>query len=287
MHGFDLKPASGAQSDAVDVGRTTSHRTNRWIFEVADFDEWANNQSETPSLRPEEAYLVARFFDKDTATLDAGTGGGRVALALRNAGYTDLHAFDFVPRSIEQARGRDPRGAIQFDVMDATDLRYAANTFGQLIYPSAMISSIEGTAQRQKAIQEAQRVLRPGGLAIMTALSFETAHRSKVHATFIVYLKMLRFMRRSNLPPNDLPWLRVKRRMNWSAFGGSRSAPALVHDHGIRAGASAIWIVDRGSRHPVADWAQPPLLVFDEFADEPITEMVYAVCRKYEVNVEH
>jgi len=280
VHESDRKTTPGEQSHLANGGRSTFHRSNQWIYEVADFDEWANKNSVTPYLFAEERYLVTRFFDKDSATLEAGTGGGRVALALRDAGYTDLHAFDFVPASIAEARGRDPRGAIHFDVMDATDLQYAADTFDQLIYPSAMISDIESTAQRRKAIQEAQRVLRPGGLAIMTALSFETAHRSRVHAAFIVYLTALRAVRRSSRPPNDLPWLRVRRGINWSALADlgphlhwytiTEFAQDLLQSGLSIEALGTRWQIDRD--HLCSS--------VDELAAEPSADMFYVVCRK-------
>jgi SAM-dependent methyltransferase len=250
------------------------------MFEVADFDHWANSNSANPNLSAQEAYLVTRFFDKDTATLEGGTGGGRVTLALRDAGFTDLYAFDFVPGSIVQARDRDPGDAIHFDIMDARDLQYAADTFGQLVYPSAMICDLESAALRQQAIREAQRVLKPGGIAIMTALSFEVATQSKVRAAFIRYLTMLRFLRRANRPPGDLPWLRVRRRINWSALA---DLGPYLHYYTIAEFAHDLMQSGLSVEALATGWQieQDHLCSsVDELAAEPLAEILYAVCRK-------
>ena len=274
------RPVSSAPLDTADGGQSESRRSNRWIFEVVEFDEWSNRQSENPALNVEEAYLVTRFFNKDSSTVDAGTGGGRVALALRDAGYTDLHAFDFVPGNISRARDRDPDGSIEFDVMDATDLQYADHTFGQVIYPLAMISAIESEGQRQKAIREAWRVLKPGGVAIMTALPFEGARRSTVHAALIRYLTVLRTLRRSSRSLHDLPWLRLRQKTNWSALADR--GPYLhwytisEFQQDLLAGGFSIealatkWQIERD--HLCGS--------IDELVTEPVVGMFYAVCRK-------
>lgn len=197
-----------------------SPRDNRSVYSAEEFEEWANRRANVPRLRDDERQIVERCFtDRDGVTLDGGTGGGRVALALRDAGQRRLHAFDFVPASIDQARRRDPKGTIEFRVMDATQLDYPAATFDQAIYPEQLLCFIEDGALRTRALRELHRVMKPGGIAIVTALSYEVRRASPTRRLFLNYLALLRKLRRSRRSPQMTPWLKL---------GGKRNMGALV-----------------------------------------------------------
>jgi SAM-dependent methyltransferase len=198
--------------------RKASSRDNKSVFGREEFEKWADQESANPGLDADEAYLVGRFFKVDGLTLEAGTGGGRVALALLAAGFNRIEAFDFIPGYIDHARQRDPSGRINFEVMDAVDLRYAANSVDQAIYSAAMINSIEDHAQRLRAMQEAHRVLKPGGVAIFSSQAYEIRRQSQVHRLFMTYIGLLRRVRRSPVSPHALPWMRLGGRLNRSAF---------------------------------------------------------------------
>lgn len=52
-----------------------------------------------------ERILIERFFpDKNVRLIEAGCGAGRVSVALAEAGYTRLHAFDFAEELLAQAQ---------------------------------------------------------------------------------------------------------------------------------------------------------------------------------------
>src|SRR5438045_3805954 len=118
------------------------------------------------SLTGPERVLVERFLNPNGKTLEGGTGGGRVLLALRDRGFASLTGFDFVPEMIDAARQLDPARAIRFEVQDATNLNYANDEFDQIVYFGQIFSLIGDDAARLAAFREAFRVLKPGGVAL-------------------------------------------------------------------------------------------------------------------------
>ncbi len=189
-------------------------RNNKEVYSTVEFHRWIGRDR----LDPDEQYLVRRFLNPTAKTLEAGTGGGRILFALHQAGFTDLHGFDYVPGFIEQAKRADTAHAINFEVQDATRLTHANNSFDQVIYLQQILSCLDAEDAPVKAAREAFRILRPGGTALFSFLSFEVRSRSVVYGTMIRYLRLLRWLRRSRRSMRDLPWLRMGDRFNWGAL---------------------------------------------------------------------
>ena len=135
---------------------------NRNIYETVEFDNWAYREG----LDYEENFLIEKYLNKDLRTLEAGTGGGRIILEMKNLGFTSLQAYDYLPGFIEQAKKKDPTGTISFEVEDATDLSYEDCSFDQILYLQQIISSIDGADHKLKALKEAYRILKQGGTAL-------------------------------------------------------------------------------------------------------------------------
>src|ERR1043166_8562092 len=110
-----------------------------------------------------ENFLLRTYLKPDKQTLEAGTGGGRLLLALAEAGFTDLYGFDFVPELVAAAQARDVGGILKLAAQDATRLGYADEAFDQIVYLQQVLCFIESQAARRRAMAEAFRVLRPGG----------------------------------------------------------------------------------------------------------------------------
>jgi ubiquinone/menaquinone biosynthesis C-methylase UbiE len=173
---------------------------------------YSENLSDWPlrsGLRFEEDYLIRRFLRSGDKILEAGTAGGRLLHALNEKGFDQLYGFDFIPEYIEIARQRDNLNTINFIVADATDLKYQNDYFDSVIYLQQIISNIPNRSSRSKAVKEAFRVLKPGGYAIFSFLSFEAREFSKIHKPLILWLKLIRFIKREYRSIHDQPWIKL------------------------------------------------------------------------------
>ena len=131
-----------------------------------------------PGGRPTLEYVrSAELLDRllpgpPARLLDVGGGPGAYAGPLARRGYR-VHLVDPVPLHVEQARqaaAADPAGGFTAAVGDARTLaepdrsQDAVLLFGPLYH-------LTGAADRQQALAEADRVLRPGGRVLAMAVS--------------------------------------------------------------------------------------------------------------------
>lgn len=158
------------------------------------FDEW----SERTGLYPDENYVIQKYLDPGLKTLEAGTGAGRILGEMKNLGFTSLYGYDFGLAFIERAKQRDPSGSICFEVQDATCLNYEDSSFDQILYLQQIISLIDDEADRAKAVKEAYRILRVGGTAIFSFISFETKTGGVIYQLYLMYLYLIRKLMGSN-----------------------------------------------------------------------------------------
>jgi SAM-dependent methyltransferase len=204
-----------APSLSMSRGLVTTAVDNRQFYEHDVFDEWASRTGLTDS----EEQLVTRFLKRERSTLEAGTGGGRILHELAARGFRDLHGFDYVPGFIDVARARDASGSIDFSVQDAVDLDYPDGRFEQAIYVQQVLCFIEDPADRVRAMQEAFRVLQPGGTALFSFLCFESRTGHPLYAAFTRYLRLQRRFRRRRVSAQYQPWLKAdERRPNLAAL---------------------------------------------------------------------
>jgi ubiquinone/menaquinone biosynthesis C-methylase UbiE len=189
-------------------------RDQRSFFREVERDYWAGAEG----LKPEERALIETRLVRDGATLEAGTGGGRIVRAMRALGFTKLAGFDFAPELIDAARSADADGAIDFRVADATALPYGDAEFDQLIYFQQIVCTIESAQGRRAALAEAARVLRPGGTALFSFLCLEGREHSPVQRAFVAYLRALRAVRRPGRELQLMPRLRLRGKVNPAAL---------------------------------------------------------------------
>jgi ubiquinone/menaquinone biosynthesis C-methylase UbiE len=137
--------------------------------------------------------------------MEAGTGVGRILFAMQDLGFSSLVGFDYIPDLIEQARKRDSARSIRFEVQDAISLNYEDASFDQIFYSQQILCLIEKESPRLSALREAYRILRPGGTALLSFLSFE-AKEQKYFLCPIPYLpktleKRERLQTNHSVPP--------------------------------------------------------------------------------------
>lgn len=254
----------------------TAPRDNRHFYEETAFDSWASRRALTET----EDALVERFLDKHRSTLEAGTGAGRILLDLQARGFDDLYGFDYVPGFIDIAKARDPSHSIEFSVQDAVDLDYPDAHFDQAIYLQQVLCFIEHPADRVRALQEARRVLRPGGTALFSFLCYEARTKRPLYSAFTNYLRVQRRIRHRDVSLQYQPWLKTDAKPNLGALVDRKPyvywyrLPEAL-DALDRAGFDITWA---GSTAQVADrtWAGDP----QRLARSSLDGMLYVTCHR-------
>ena len=179
-----------------------------------EFSTWL----ETQELFPEEKYLIQKYLGLGLKTVEAGTNGGRILFNMQEMGFTSLAGFDYVPGLIDRAIERDPERKIDFQVQDAIDLTYSDCSFDQIIYLQQIICLIDDETDRLKAMKESYRILKPGGIGLFSALSFEFRCSQAIYSSYFSYLQMLRKLRGDDRSIQYLPWLTLGGKFNFSAL---------------------------------------------------------------------
>lgn len=110
--------------------------------------------------------------------LDCGGGPGRYAIPLARRGY-QVTLFDLSPENLEFARQQALAAGVTlqaFDAGDAADLsRYADSSFAAVLLLGPLYHLLE-LDERQRALREAWRVLRPGGILFAAFINRYAGH---------------------------------------------------------------------------------------------------------------
>jgi ubiquinone/menaquinone biosynthesis C-methylase UbiE len=136
-----------------------------------DYYERAENRRSYRSdggLDAAESALVARFLPAGGSVLDLGCGNGRVALALAARGF-QVEGLDISPSMIEEARAAATAAGVdaRFRVGDAVKLPHEENELDAVVFACNGIGHLTRDGKFACLI-ELQRVLRPGGVALLS-----------------------------------------------------------------------------------------------------------------------
>lgn len=117
-----------------------------------------------------EGILIKKYFLRGSKVLDVGCGTGRTTIPLYKIGYKII-GIDITPQMIDTARmiAQSKKLNIDYRVGDATDLKFDDNFFENIIFANNGWAQIPGKQNRQRALNEIYRVLKPGGYFIFTA----------------------------------------------------------------------------------------------------------------------
>jgi len=142
--------------DGTDLNHTTFGRSDVVAFYVDQQD-----------LLPEEEHLFGRYVPPGLDILDLGIGAGRTTPALA-AGARRYVGLDYVPAMIEAAGRLHPDE--EFVVGDASDLSsFADGSFDAVVFSFNGLDCLPTVEGRVRCIAECRRVLRPGGVFIMSS----------------------------------------------------------------------------------------------------------------------
>lgn len=129
----------------------------------------------TLGLWASERILIDRYFpDKSACLLEAGCGAGRVAVALSELGYRQLHAFDFAEELLAQAQSLIIERKANVTVFHADVTRLSqCHLFGDIRFDGALfmfngLMQIPLRRNRRRALRQLAAVCRPGAPLLFT-----------------------------------------------------------------------------------------------------------------------
>lgn len=139
--------------------------------EVAEEARLTTGPSQLEFARTQE--IVVRHLPPPPATiLDVGGAAGTYSLWLAESGY-QVHLVDAVPRLVEEARRRSAASSNQIcscQVADARNLAFDDGIADGVLLLGPLYH-LTAEAERLRALREAHRVLRPGGVLFAAAIS--------------------------------------------------------------------------------------------------------------------
>ena len=111
-----------------------------------------------------------RYLEHGHKVLDVGAGSGRYASALMKEGYT-VKAVELVKRNINDFLKRDPKA----DVVqgDARNMPFIESSWADITLLLGPLYHLIGDSDKLKALAEAKRVTKPGGLILVAYLMNE------------------------------------------------------------------------------------------------------------------
>jgi ubiquinone/menaquinone biosynthesis C-methylase UbiE len=128
-------------------------------------------------IEMEIAEITKHLTDGDQV-LDAGCANGYSSVQFACARRIRLRGLDYVPKMIAQARDRLGAmkdrlvGSVEFEVGDITELKEPSNSYDRVIVVRVLINL--GTWERQQSgLRECVRVLRPGGLLLLSEATLQ------------------------------------------------------------------------------------------------------------------
>lgn len=132
-------------------------------------DDYAQAAAEL-GLWASEEKILTRLFASEDSLLELGCGAGRIAIGLYELGYRNVLATDYARNMVTKARdlAKVLEYPIPFRVCDATQLEFEEGVFDGAIFGFNGLMQIPQVEQRERALSEIFRVIRPGAWFVFT-----------------------------------------------------------------------------------------------------------------------
>ncbi len=173
--------AAGSMSSAPDWAETTAvpqdlepiqqHWERRGRkYGISPSASWVDE-----TMLHHEGVILSRYLKADDRVLDAGCANGYTTLQLARLKPIRITGIDYAPSMVDNAnvnlgRAGSLEGVATFRVGNFLKLDFPDNTFDKVITKRCMINL--GSHEHQKtALLEAWRVLKPGGLFLISEVS--------------------------------------------------------------------------------------------------------------------
>lgn len=180
-----------------------------------DYNRIAGHFSKTRAYFWPDAKFLLDYIKEGDSVLDLGCGNGRAFREITEKG-AEYVGVDFSEELIKEAKFIHPEG--NFKVANALQLPFVDEFFDK-IYCFAVLHHIPSQELRKQFMEEAQRVLKPGGSFILTVWDLWSNPRAK-KTLFRNRLKKMFFV--SSLGWNDVFYL-------WKDAGGGVLAKRYAH----------------------------------------------------------
>lgn len=117
-----------------------------------------------------ESMIFQKYFKNDMHIIDIGCGTGRVTFGLNTLGYKHLTGLDLSEAMLNEAKqfNENNHYSIKFLLGDATALPFKDACFDGAIFAFNGLMQIPLKENRIKALQEINRILKPGSIFIFT-----------------------------------------------------------------------------------------------------------------------
>jgi ubiquinone/menaquinone biosynthesis C-methylase UbiE len=145
-----------------------------------------------------EIRQILPYLQDGDQVLDAGCANGHSTLEFARQRCIRIRGRDYIPEMIEQARSRllhtqeSIPGTVSFEVGDITALEEPASAYDKVVVIRVVIN-LPSWAQQLQAVRECARVLKPGGLLLLS------------EATLQGWQRLNQFRREWRLPDIPMP----------------------------------------------------------------------------------
>ena len=121
----------------------------------------------------EQILFETHCLNKNAEILNLGCGAGRETFALYRMGYHHVSGVDCTPVLLETARNRVKTSGfnIQFNLAFSHKLPFPDSVFDVVTMFYNLYGHITPHSERLRSLAEVRRVLKPGGLVLMSANS--------------------------------------------------------------------------------------------------------------------
>ena len=127
-------------------------------------DYWNRIGPTKPFAHPVNLARLQELLDPASRILDFGCGYGRVAGLLWSRGYRNVTGVDPAPAMVAAARERFPE--VEFQVLDHAPRIGVPDARFDAVLLFSVLTCVPGDAGQRAIVQEATRVLAPGGLLV-------------------------------------------------------------------------------------------------------------------------